>query len=121
MPGFDRSGPTGMGPMTGGARGRCNPYGRPFARSGFGPWSGGGRGRGRGYRHMYLATGMPRWMRFQPGYSWSPPFAAPYTGDQEMEFLKDQAADLKEELEAIQSRLRDIETEAEKVKNRPAQ
>ena len=32
MPGFDGTGPRGMGPMTGGGRGFCNPYyagGRP--------------------------------------------------------------------------------------------
>lgn len=74
MPGFDRTGPAGMGPMTGGGRGLCNPYSvgtarfapvRPFyplsARPayGYGFWRprwglmrnwgmGGGRGRGRG-------------------------------------------------------------------------
>ena len=57
MPGFDGSGPLGQGPMTGGARGYCNPgyggaYGRGFGRGrgfrrGFGP--GYGRGRGFGY------------------------------------------------------------------------
>ena len=66
MPGFDRTGPMGAGPMTGGAGGRCNPataamvtayaagygYGRGLGlrrgfRGGYGP---GGRGRGRGYR-----------------------------------------------------------------------
>ena len=26
MPAMDRTGPMGMGPMTGGGRGRCNPY-----------------------------------------------------------------------------------------------
>jgi hypothetical protein len=26
MPGFDGTGPAGVGPMTGGARGWCNPY-----------------------------------------------------------------------------------------------
>jgi hypothetical protein len=26
MPGFDGTGPAGMGPLTGGARGWCNPY-----------------------------------------------------------------------------------------------
>ena len=26
MPGFDGTGPRGMGPMTGGGRGSCNPY-----------------------------------------------------------------------------------------------
>jgi hypothetical protein len=71
MPGLDGTGPVGMGPMTGGRRGWCNPYtvnryparrayasafglGRPrwgvgrgvFGR-GRGIW---GRGRGRGRR-----------------------------------------------------------------------
>ncbi len=31
MPGFDGTGPAGMGPMTGGARGWCNPYGAQYA------------------------------------------------------------------------------------------
>ena len=31
MPGFDRTGPDGMGPMTGGGRGQCNPYNSPYA------------------------------------------------------------------------------------------
>ncbi len=29
MPGFDGTGPQGQGPMTGGARGWCNPYSPP--------------------------------------------------------------------------------------------
>jgi hypothetical protein len=76
MPGFDRTGPAGMGPMTGGARGLCNLYspvygshalyrypyqaprayaGRPRWGMGRGYWGRGafgrgfrGRGRGRG-------------------------------------------------------------------------
>ncbi len=35
MPGFDGTGPVGMGPMTGGARGWCNPYRARTA--GYGP------------------------------------------------------------------------------------
>jgi hypothetical protein len=31
MPGFDGTGPAGRGPMTGGARGWCNPYSAPAA------------------------------------------------------------------------------------------
>ena len=44
MPGFDGTGPMGMGPMTGGGRGWCNPsapYARPYFSGGFGPWFGG--------------------------------------------------------------------------------
>jgi hypothetical protein len=36
MPGFDGTGPAGMGPMTGGARGPCNPYNAPYA--GYSPY-----------------------------------------------------------------------------------
>jgi hypothetical protein len=36
MPGFDGTGPMGMGPMTGGGRGFCNPYG-PLRGGGFMP------------------------------------------------------------------------------------
>jgi hypothetical protein len=43
MPGFDRTGPMGAGPMTGGARGRCNP-----ATAGTVPAYAGGYGYGRG-------------------------------------------------------------------------
>ena len=43
MPGFDRTGPMGAGPMTGGTRGRCNP-----ASVGTIPTFAGGYGSGRG-------------------------------------------------------------------------
>jgi hypothetical protein len=36
MPRFDGTGPAGMGPMTGGARGWCNSYGSRYA--GYGPY-----------------------------------------------------------------------------------
>ncbi len=38
MPEFNGTGPGGMGPMTGGARGWCNPYSPPYARAGFAPY-----------------------------------------------------------------------------------
>ena len=55
MPGFDGTGPAGMGPMTGGARGWCAPYGG--WPSGYAPYAGplyGGAARGYWY-------GRPRW------------------------------------------------------------
>ena len=45
MPGFDRTGPMGGGPMTGGARGYCNPGSR-----GTGYGNGRGLGLARGFR-----------------------------------------------------------------------
>jgi hypothetical protein len=46
MPGFDGTGPRGMGPMTGGGRGFCSPRGlrRSFA------------GRGPGYGYPYTPS-----------------------------------------------------------------
>jgi hypothetical protein len=37
MPGFDGTGPAGRGPMTGGGRGWCNPYG--LRSTAYGPYS----------------------------------------------------------------------------------
>ena len=62
MPGYDGTGPRGMGEMTGGGRGFCAvpladaTYGLRMGR-GLGP------GRGRGYRNRYYATGLTRWQR----------------------------------------------------------
>lgn len=110
MSGLDRTGPLGMGPMTGGARGWCSPYGRRFAGMGFGPWTRWGQGRGRGNRHRYWALGAPGWHQVGPMGPWGPSFAEAYTREQEVSFLKDQAAALREELEAIDRRLREIES-----------
>lgn len=72
MPGVDRTGPLGEGPMTGRGRGTCGASqpstsaqpefraGRGFGRGRGG--AGGGRG-GRGWRHMFRATGVPGWAR----------------------------------------------------------
>ena len=76
MPRFDKTGPKGAGPMSGGARGRCNPatagtvpafaggygYGRGLSlrrgfRGGFDPGMGRGRGFGRGNRCYPPALG----------------------------------------------------------------
>ena len=59
MPGYNGTGPEGMGPMTGGARGRCNPANGPTgarARPGF---------VGRPAGAPVYGTGRPRWgLRF---------------------------------------------------------
>jgi hypothetical protein len=57
MPGFDRTGPMGMGPMTGGGRGFC-----AFRYPGVGPAFSGqgslGRCGGWGRRNRFYATGL---------------------------------------------------------------
>ena len=50
MPGFDRSGPAGAGPMTGGRRGLCNPNTAASVPQGYGAGFGRGYGMGRGRR-----------------------------------------------------------------------
>ncbi len=112
MPGFDRTGPMGAGPMTGGARGLCNPanagynprftegfsYGRGLGlrrgfRGGFGPDRGCGRGFGR-------------------GYGWYPPAVGPAypagTSD-ELDMLKADANYMQKSLDAINKRIEELE------------
>lgn len=103
MPGFDRTGPAGMGPRTGWGRGFCGPTG---GRRAFGAGFGWG-GRGRGWRHRFWATGFPRWGR---GWFEGTDFAPSYAREDEMAVLKEQSAWLTEELEAIEQRLRELET-----------
>ena len=132
MPGGDRTGPMGAGPMTGRAAGYCAGYGVPgymnpvpgggrgfwrFGR-GFGRGLGFGRGFGRGYRHWYWATGVPGWARF--GGYW-PGAAVPWYGqpasagsrEGEVEDLKAQASELESELQAIRERISELESKTE--------
>ncbi len=90
MPGFDRTGPLGQGPMTGRGMGPCGSgYARGFGRgAGFG--RGLGRGMGRGFRRGFA----PAW-----GYS---PYGYEPTKDQEI-------ADLRAEKEALQEELKQLE------------
>ena len=105
MPGGDRTGPMGVGPMTGRAAGYCAGYpapgySNPMPGRGFGMGFGRGRGRGRG-----------RGMGF--GRAWAMPYAAPVaavpyasaapTVEQESAALKQQV----EHLEGVLGDLRD--------------
>lgn len=115
MPGGDRTGPKGMGPMTGRAAGYCAGFGVPgYANAGRGfRGFGGGRG-GRGWRHMFHATGLPGWMRF--GFNSAPYANVPYPApDREMErqSLKSQAEFLQTELELVKKRLSELEAATE--------
>lgn len=72
MPGRDRMGPMGRGPMTGRGMGWCGGAeplwdGPPGARA---PGRAGGGGRGGGWRHRYwyYASGLPGWQRAPAGW-----------------------------------------------------
>jgi ribosomal protein L15 len=128
MPRGDRTGPWGMGPMTGRAAGFCGGYGMPgyanpvpgrgfrmgFGR-GAGSWGRGFGGGGRGWRHWYYATGMPGWMRFG-GYGLPYPALDP---DSEKQALRNEAEALQAELEEIKKRLAEVESEVEKSSEKP--
>lgn len=121
MPGGDRTGPMGMGPMTGRAAGYCAGYPVPGFMNPVGGRGFGGRGGGRGWRHGYYATGLPGWARAgwgAPPY-WGAPAAgyAPWAGaaaptrDAELEALKAQAEYLESSLAEIRKRVQELEAE----------
>ena len=83
MPGFDGTGPRGMGPMTGGGRGFCSPRGLRASRRG---------GAYRGY----------------PGIPYPPYYNPGMTAEQEVEFLRSQAQMMAEQLEQVQKRLQEL-------------
>lgn len=106
MPGYNGTGPQGMGPMTGGARGFCNPAAAGYtAGSGFGRGMGYGRGfgRGRGFRHGFRAGSA------YPAY---PPV---YAGSEasELNVLKAQATAVKKTLDEINRRITELENASE--------
>ncbi len=96
MPGFDRTGPQGMGSMTGGRRGIC---GAAQTWGGYARGFGGGRFRGRGFG-------------FGRNFGWAGSGYAEQlqqaVGD-EKAFLRAEAEGLQRELEAIQKRLDGLE------------
>ena len=131
MPRGDRTGPNGMGPMTGRAAGYCtgNPvpgYMNPYGGRGLGmAWGRGyGRGGGRGFGRGY---GVPVPLAY-PAYSgmapYVPPFpdAAGYSGpiapvvdsNQELAALKQQSEYLVDTLEGIKKRIGELESSASK-------
>jgi hypothetical protein len=142
MPGGDRTGPMGTGPMTGRGAGICAGYDVPgydvpgYLNSGFGCGFGHGRGRGlgrgfgmgggRGRRHQYYATGLPRWARGN-AYSYvnRPGIAAASVRiptskaarNEELAYLKEQARYLKEAMEDIESRVRELQPETDNITN----
>lgn len=119
MPGFNGTGPQGAGPMTGGGRGPCNPYGASYGR-GFAGRGFVGRGPGLGMRRGFGAGGFGR--GFGRGFGPSPYYPQMgYTGpygtysmsrDDEINWLRDEADAINAELNNISKRLQELESEA---------
>jgi len=116
MPGGDRTGPAGAGPMTGRGLGYCSGNAAPgyaHGRGGFGGGHGGGfrrapgtGGRGRGRMNVFYATGLPGYARY--GYGAVP---TAVTAVDEAEMLRNQAAVLEQELQLVKERLGVLEKE----------
>ena len=96
MPGFDGTGPMGMGPLTGGGRGFCSPWGIGAQRTYGFP-------RPTGYAYRYYGPGSSF-----PGIA---PFAPHISREQEIDFLKSEAEALKEHLKELESRIGQLSTE----------
>jgi len=114
MPGGDRTGPMGGGPMTGWGRGYCGGSQAPrFAIGGFGGrgrgYGRGGGGGGWGWRNRFWATGAPGWMRG----AWVPPALADAgsMADTERQWLERRATDLDAERKAVAERLAELDAE----------
>ena len=117
MPAGDRTGPMGLGPMTGRGLGYCAGFAAPGymnAMPGRGWGFGRGWGRGRGWRHRYYATGLPGWERMGLPYANVPPSYQAPSPQQEAEALKAQAEQLEQSLAQIRNRVAELEAAGSK-------
>lgn len=100
MPGGDRTGPSGMGPMTGRGAGFCAGSARPGWSNRFGGWGrgffGGRRGGGFGFRGAWRGYGMPG-IPQEPAYGPAPV--------DEKQWIQERARQLESELEELRRRM----------------
>jgi len=123
MPDGDRTGPNGIGPMTGRAAGYCAGYNvpgyaNPFGGRGRGQGRGfGGRGFGMGFRGGFAAPvpyANPAYGGYNPAAYPEPVYNAPgapvMDRTQELEMLKNQADYLISALDDVKSRIDKLES-----------
>jgi len=133
MPGGDRTGPLGMGPMTGRAAGYCTGnavpgYMNPYGGRGLGmAWGrGGGRGGGRGFGRGYgrgaawgypaYPGGVPYAPPIPPAVGYGEPYGPAVDPKQELEELKNQADYFTNALGDIRKRIDELESAASEKK-----
>ena len=121
MPGGDRKGPNGEGPMTGRRMGFCAGYDMPgymsgpmgrggmgYGRGGFGRRRGGFRGRGfaRGWGQGYYPAGLPGWAPYNE------PYGPQVPGDFDP---KEEKAMLEQHIESLERTLKELEKRMKKL------
>lgn len=122
MPGGDRTGPMGLGPMTGRGAGYCAGFGvpgymNPYYGRGFGGW-GRGRGGGRGWGCWSYAPGfiggpMMAWGQPAAASPWpAAPYGSPFiptmTAQQEIDALKGQVEYFEDVLDGLRRRMEEL-------------
>ncbi|MCE5249024.1 DUF5320 domain-containing protein [bacterium] len=113
MPGGDRTGPLGLGPMTGRAAGYCAGYGvpgfmNPYGHRGMG-FAGGRGGRRRGLCWT-IPFAVPAVMPTAPVSPYPGSITEPYDESMETENLRVQAEQLRTALAGIEKRLEKLES-----------
>lgn len=118
MPWGDRTGPIGIGPMTGRGAGYCAGFGGPGYTNpapgfGRGLGRGFGRGRGRGFGRGFCRWGWNASVGYgYPGVPQTQYPAAPYpqiSAEQEKQMLQNEAQQLKDALVNLENRIAEIE------------
>ncbi len=121
MPGGDRTGPRGLGPMTGRALGYCAGFESPgYTR---GPGMGYGRGWGRGRGFGYGRGGGYGWGL---GYGYRDPVYPPYpaaslpvsTPENQLTMLKQEKDYLENEMNGIKNALDNISKRISELENK---
>jgi len=105
MPGFDRTGPRGIGPMTGGGRGLCNPRGieveNYFLR------------RGNRFSGVMGYPAIKPWFRDEIPYGYRYPKTDSYTHkatqEEEIDLLRTQSQVIRDQLSQIEARIKNLE------------
>ena len=136
MPRGDRTGPRGLGPRTGRAAGYCAGYPVPGFMNptpGYGRGFNFGRGRRRG-RGFGGGFGRGRWYYPQPRAQYPPAYPPPVypltttrqTPEEECATLEDynkeleaERADLVQEMNEVEARIKELRTKNEQRKNQP--
>ena len=108
MPGGDRTGPEGRGPMTGRRAGFCAGYQVPgYEKPGYSFERGFGRGSGRGYGRGFWGRGRGFWWRDTTPET----YPQVISKDEEKTYLEDTVKNLEQEIKSIRKRIEEISKE----------